>query len=399
MQERIALGFGDNVDYELAWNTRVIEGMVTAYGVRADELSVDRPVETERDLLISILSFLKAGVGGERTVASSDILERFSQRFAKRVTLGGTGVRAAIAMRTLGVTSALHLVTVNDHVRRLVPRDSPFVCSNPGDSLYPHVIVQFGQGTVVQTGGTEIRADHANRIIYHRDDDNIAMKLNEDFAELITGARAFLISGFNAMQSKTLLEARLEALARIMNSLPKGALIFYEDAGYYEPTFRHLIHRFLAGTEHVVSLNEDELGEYLGKRVDVKDVHQTAEALERLQSQISATVIVVHTRYWALAYGEEAARFSAALQGGLTVATTRFCYGDAFTAADYRRVKGLPGADTGVSFARAINRWLGRKVCCLPAAHVNPAKATTVGLGDAFVGGFLAAFAGDVKDS
>ena len=159
----------------------------------------------ERDLVISILSFLKSGSGGERIVASSEILEQFSKHFEKKITLGGTPVRAAIAMRKFGYTSALHLVTINDHVRSLLPQGCPYICSNTQDSLHPHLIVQFDKDTSVKASDIDICASQANRIIYHHDDDNMTMKLNENFAELITDAKVFLLSGFNAMQSEKLL--------------------------------------------------------------------------------------------------------------------------------------------------------------------------------------------------
>lgn len=246
MQERIALGFGNNIDYEIVWDSRVIEEMVIQYGIQNDELNINHAVSTERDLVISILGFLKAGVGGERIVSSSDVLERFSQNFRTQITLGGTSVRAAIAMRKLGYTSALHLVTINDHVRRLIPQDSPYVCSNTHDSLYPHLIVQFGKDDRIKVGDIDICANQENRIIYHNDDDNITMNLNEDFSDLITGAQVFLVSGFNAMRSEALLLKRLESLGRIMKNLPGDAVIFYEDGGYYNTKLRQRIFSFLA---------------------------------------------------------------------------------------------------------------------------------------------------------
>ena len=117
MKESIALGFGDNIDYEIVWDSKVIETLIIHYDIHQAELDINRVVPCERDLVISILSFLQSGSGGERIVASSEILEHFSQHFEKKVTLGGTPVRAAIAMRKFGYTSALHLVTINDHVR------------------------------------------------------------------------------------------------------------------------------------------------------------------------------------------------------------------------------------------------------------------------------------------
>jgi ADP-dependent phosphofructokinase/glucokinase len=391
MKESIALGFGDNIDYEIVWDSKVIENLILKYDIHNDELDVSRVVSSERDLVISILSFLKSGSGGERIVASSAIIEHFSQHFEKKITLGGTPVRAAIAMQKLGYTAALHLVTINDHVRRLLPQYSPYVCSNTGDSLHPHLIVQFSKDTSVKASDIDICTSQANRIIYHHDDDNITMNLNEDFSDLITEATIFLISGFNAMQSEALLSTRLDFLLRIMEKLPKDALVYYEDAGYHEPKFRHLIFRTLARHIHIVSLNEDELQTHLGRRLDLLNVFQIKEALVELQKIISVPVIIVHSRYWALAYGEDVARFSKALKGGITMATTRFCYGDEFTAENYKNIERLSPNKEGALVAEALSKLLGNKLWCVPVAQVEQSNATTIGLGDAFVGGFLSA--------
>lgn len=391
VKEKIILGLGNNIDYEIVWNSKVIEELIIRYGIHDDELSANSDVNCERDLVVSILSFLKSGTGGERSVSSSAIIERFSQNFEKKITLGGTSVRAAIAMRKLGYTSALHLVTINDHVRGLIPQDSPYVCSNTKDSLYPHLIVQFGQETSVRAGDIELCTSRANRIIYHNDDDNISMNLNEDFSNLITDARIFLISGFNAMQSEELLTNRLESLLRIMEKLPEDVLVYYEDAGFYDPGFSKLVYSTLANNMTVFSLNEDELQAHLGRKLDLLNVFQIKEALVDLQKLIPVPVIVVHSMYWALAYGEKALSFSKALKGGITMATTRFCYGDDFTVGNYREIESLSPNKEGAIFADALEKLLASKICCMPVARVGQSNATTVGLGDAFVGGFLPA--------
>src|SRR3972149_4724598 len=100
------------------WDSRVFEDLIVQYDIHADELDLNRVINCERDLVVSILAFLNSGSGGERFVASSAILEHFSQNFENKITLGGTSVRAAVAMRKLGYTSTLHLVTINDHVRK-----------------------------------------------------------------------------------------------------------------------------------------------------------------------------------------------------------------------------------------------------------------------------------------
>lgn len=391
MGERIALGLGNNIDYEIVWDSEVIEDLIIRYGIHADELSTEKAIRCERDLVISILSLLKAGTGGERSVSSSAIVEHFAQHFEKRITLGGTSVRAAIAMRKFGYTPALHLVTTNDHVRRLIPQDCPYVCSNSNDTLYPHLIVQFGKDTCVKAGGIDISTSRADRMIYHHDIDNIIMKLDEAFSDLITDARVFLISGLNAMQSKALLASRLETLLRIMESLPQDALVYYEDGGFFEDRFRKLIYSTLADNITIISLDESELQTNLGRTLDMLDVDQVAQALGDLHKRIPVPVIVVHSMYWALAYGENAMRFSKALKGGVTMATTRFCYGDEFTVENYKDIERLPPNPEGALFADALEKLLANHVCCVPVAHVEPSNATTIGLGDAFVGGFLPA--------
>lgn len=391
MKERIALGFGNNIDYEIVWDGAVIEDLIRQYAIRRDELSLDRIITSERDLVISILSFLEIGCGGERFVSSSDLIEQFAQRFATKITLGGTSVRAAIAMRKLGFTSALHLVTINDHVRRLIPQDSPYICSSSQDSSYPHLIVQFDKGAQINAGSIAVRAPQANRLIYHSDIDNITMNLNEDFADLITEAEALLVSGFNAMQSEALLTDRLASVLRMMEKLPRDAVVFCEDAGYYKPEFSQIVYRALAPKLTILSMNEDELQGHLNTKLNLLDAAQIESALEALQRRFSIPLIVVHTKHWALAYGKDAPRLSHALEAAVALATTRFCYGDDFTLEDYQSVKALPSNETNAVFADTLNRLPGSKVCCVPVAHVEPASATTVGLGDAFVGGFLPA--------
>lgn len=391
MKERFALGFGNNIDYEIVWDSGVLEGLIVEYDIHDAELNVHTPIQTERDLVVSILGFLKAGTGGERFVESPDVVEQFSARFDKKVTLGGTSVRAAIAMRKFGHRSALHLATINDDVRRLIPHDSPYVCSNSQESSFPHLIVQFGKATRVRANGIDLCARHANRIIYHCDTDNILMALNEAYTDLIGDAKVLLISGFNAMHSETLLADRLATLTRIMAALPEDATVYYEDAGFFDSALSHRIIGTLAGKIDVYSLNEDELQSYVGREVDLLDVGQITAALEALHGLIPVPVLVVHSKYWAVSYGEDAPTFAGALKAGVTMATTRYCYGDDWTVENYHEVETLPPGPESAAFADAFNALPGGRFCCVPVAHVDCANATTIGLGDAFVGGFLPA--------
>ncbi|MDF2985351.1 MAG: hypothetical protein K0R50_861 [Eubacterium sp.] len=391
MKEKIVLGLGDNIDYEIVWDSDVIEGMILRYHIRDFELSTNIEIASERDLVISILGFLKSESGGERFVSSPEIIECFTQNFENKVTLGGTAVRAAIAMQKMGYTSALHLVTINDDVRRLLPKDSPYVCSNIKDSSYPHLIVQFSKDTRVRAGDIDICTNRANRIIYNNDYDNMLMKLNEELSDLVAHAKVFLISGFNAMQNKDLLAQRLKALLKIMNNLPQDALVYYEDACFYDSSFSKMVQVALAGRINIYSLNEDELQHYLGRKLNLLNPRDMVEALADIGGLIHVPLIVVHSKYWALAYGENATSVAKALKGGVNMATTRFRFGDDFTEENYMETDGLSQEEEGSVFANELKILLGDKVCCIPSVRVEEKKVTTIGLGDAFVGGFLPA--------
>jgi ADP-dependent phosphofructokinase/glucokinase len=393
MGERIALGLGDNTDYEITWDSHVFEGLIRDQHITSSELSMDRPISDTRELVISILCFLKNEAGGERFVSSPQLVEDFAGRFQRKVTLGGTAVRAAIAMRKLGFTSALHLVTINDHVRTLVPADCRWVCSNDKDSSFPHLIVQFRAGTIVESGDIAIRTKWANRVIYHHDQDNINLELNPAFASLLTRARVFLISGFNAMHDSAVLADRLERLKEIMRSLPSDALVFYEDACFYEQALSRQVHAALLDAIDVFSMNEDELQGYAGRKVSLLDPDDVYAALRDVSQLLPVPAIVVHTRFWCLVYGADAARYAKALGGGLTMATTRFRFGDDFTPTDYQGTEELPAESIGARFATRLGGMAGDRVCCLPALDVKARDVTTIGLGDAFVGGFLPALA------
>ncbi|MCY3867606.1 MAG: hypothetical protein OXG68_19400 [Chloroflexi bacterium] len=391
MSERIALGFCNNVDYEIVWSRAVLEDLVIHYQIRPYELQTRRQIQSERDLLVSILGFMRRAEGGERFVLDSALIERFAARFEKNITLGGTSVRAAIAMRKLGHRSALHLITQNDHVRRLIPSDSPYVCSNASDSVYPHLIVQFGAGDRICAGEIDIRARRPNRLIFHCNADRIAMRLAPDFADLIVDAEVLLISGFNAMQDQRLLEKRLATVSLMLAQLPGGAKVFLEDGGYFDPRFRQELYRTLGRRVNVYSMNEDELQEHLKRRIELSDAAQVRTALDELHRIIPAAAIVLHTEHWALAHGAGASEFAGALKAGVTMATTRFRYGDGFTVANYREIENRAPSSENAEFAMAINSMGGGDLYCVPVAEVEQAKATTIGLGDAFVGGFLPA--------
>jgi ADP-dependent phosphofructokinase/glucokinase len=384
---RVVLGLGGCVDYELKLTADVLDQLIADYGVRAAELTPAAPVVSERDLVVSILRYVARGGGGEHFVASAPALSAFAGRFPHRTTLGGTSVRAGLVMDRLGVPSTMHLVSVNDVFRRQLPADVDYVSSGTEDTTYPHLIVQYDQG--LRIGALDITAPYPNRLIYVNDPANGAMRLTADLGDRLGAASVFLISGFNAMRDRAELDQRMAELREHMRRLPPEAVTYFEDAAYHEPAFSEVVRAALLETIDVYGLNEDELQSYLGHPVDLLSAPAVADALTEVRALIPAPTLVLHTKFWALAVGERAADYASALDTGTLMAATRYLHGDDFTDEDVEQLRRQPRRPESLAFAAA----LGDTACCVAGYSLDVPNPTTVGLGDTFVGGFLAAVA------
>lgn len=385
----LVLGLGGTVDYELTWDSSVFDRLAHAHGVRRHELTTTAPITDERSLLVAVLAFVASGTGAERFVASSDVIEDFVSHFAHEITLGGTGVRAGLVLDALGIPSVQHLVSIDDNVRRLLPGAISYICSATEDTLDPHLIVQYPVGAHVRLMDGDVLSPAPNRLIFANDPPNRRMLLSEDLPTTLTDAGVFLVSGFNTMQDHDLLELRLTEVQRAMQSLPGDALVYYEDAGFYRREFADTVRARLLPQIDVYGMNEDEMQEYLGRSVNLLDRGDVIRALREVHTIMPARALVVHTRYWAIATGPDAGRHRAALESAVRVAATRYRVGDGLTAADVDDTATMPRHGGGESLVVAVEDALPGAVG-VAAFSLDVPTPTTVGLGDTFVGGFLA---------
>lgn len=392
MNHPLVLGLGGCVDFEIVWDADVLADLAREHHIGLADLDPAVPIRDERSLVCSVLGFLAADQGGERFVGSSAVAIAFAERFRYKVSLGGTCVRAAMAIAKLGVPSLVHLVSIDDNVRRLLPTEVSYLCSAEEDTLDPHVIVQFPAGARVPVIDGEVRSTHPNRIIFVNDPPNRDLVLSEELPAALAGARAFLPAGFNVMTDPGLLRQRITFLQAAMRRLPEEAVVFYEDAGFHDDAMRDIVSREFSGRIDVHSLNEDELQTYLGRRIDLLDVAAVKQALADFFHGFSiAPTVVVHTKYWALAFGKHPRRYCDALAAAINLAGVRYRDGDDFTVDDLAAVAALPVRPDGQRFAEQLSAELGAAVCCVPTRLIETDTPTTIGLGDTFVGGFLAA--------
>lgn len=392
MSGRLVLGLGGTVDYEIRWDAAVLGELAREYGVRRHELTTSSPIDDERSLVVTILAFLASGAGGERLVASSEIIERFAARFETVVTLGGTGVRAGLALDRLDIPSVQHLVSIDDNVRRLMPPGLTWVCSATVDTLDPHLIVQYPVGATLALVEGDVISPSANRLIFANDRPNREMAIAAELSDLLADAGAFVVSGFNTMQDAALLERRLDELDAAMASLPAAALVYYEDAGFYDRSFAAIARDRLLPRIDVYGMNEDELQEYVGRAVNLLDPRDVVAALDEAHRLIPAPALVVHTRYWSIAVGSRAHEHLTSLESAVRLSATRYRLGDAFGPNDLDATARLPRHDGGAKVIAAVRAHRADAVG-VPAVVVDTDTPTTIGLGDSFVGGFLAPLA------
>lgn len=393
MSERIAMGFHTCVDYELVWDTEVVEEQIRAFDIRADELRADIPADSERAIWIICLAHFKEGIGGETVPEDSLDCERFAGHFQYEVTLGGTATRAAITLDRLGYNTALQTSCWNEHVERLMPER---VRTLPGVDeghchIYPHVVLQCRRGVRIHANDIDFVTPRENRIMISRDIDSLNMPvLPDEFGKMITDAEVFLLGCFSEVIDKTVLKGCMEKTRELLKHLGKDAVVVMEDGCYVKKEFRYYVHEQLASVVDVLSMNEDELQEYIGRRIDILDTRAVAEALEYVHKNTKVKTIIAHSAAWVLAYGERASGMKNALEGGMTAASTRFRTGDGFTPKDYEDTKNIEDRADSRAFCEEMKSILGDMVCCVPAKDLSYVEhPTVVGLGDSFAGGLL----------
>lgn len=393
MGEKIAMGFHTCVDYELVWDTHVVEEQIRAFDIHADELKMDTEVDSERAIWIVMLAHLMEGIGGEMVPDTAEACEQFANHFEYAITMGGTPTRAAIVLDRLGYSTALQTSCYNEHVEKLMPaRVHALPGVEPGhDRIYPHVVLQCRGGVRIHANDIDFVTPRENRLMVSRDEDSLNMPiLPEAFGTMIEDADVFLLGCFSEIIDRDILEGCIEKTKALFSHLPEDALVVAEDGCYVKKDFRYYVHEQLAHVVDILSMNEDELQEYIGKKINILDAEAVKDAVEYVHKNSGIPTILVHSAAWALAYGEKAKSMYKSLEGGVAMAATRFRIGDDFTPEDYEETRNMPGKAENVAFCEEIQKLSDEHICCIPCKDLSYVEhPTVVGLGDSFAGGLL----------
>lgn len=396
MRNYIAAGFQNTVDFELNWDASVLETLISQYKITSSEISAEKEIHSERDLIIVLLAHMMSGSGSECLADSSCITRAFASHFKHQITLGGTAVRAAMAIEKTGYRSSIHVCSLNHYFRSLIPKAINWTASVPdeGDDFHPHVIIQYPAHSRIKAMDIDFETSRANRVIFTHDPPSMLLRITDSFIQKLKHTRVLLIASYNIIQDEEILKNRLEHTIRIINSLPSPHTVIMEDGCFKNPHMRRTVTETLSGYIDIFSINEDELQDRFGRKINLSDPVQTANAVRTVYSKLHVPTLICHSSRWTLAYGNITENIRSAIKSGILMAATRFRLGNDYDESDYEETEHLPDSREGKIFSEYISRrFQNEPFLCLPGKDLSFVQApTTIGLGDSFAGGMLPCF-------
>ena len=390
---QIVLGLGGTVDYELEWDSFSLEARARKLGVSGDDLEDIKEVTSERDLVISLLYFLDKGLSEERNVVDPEIISSFASGFRYQVTLGGTPVRAALAMAVRSVPATVHLVSTNRETRELLPAGTEIISSATKDSLFPHLIFQYPSGACIRLKDRIIRSPRANRLIYTHDPPNEELLLSKDLKQKASDSKIFLLSGLNIFKDEERLRERVKQLTVVLQESKEERTVIYEDAGFHIPKYSQIVKEALSPLVGVFSMNEVEAQQCVMVDVDLSSGPEVAHMLIKLRELIPAEHLMVHTHLWAALVGPRASLFQQPLDAAVQMASSRYLFGDALRLDQYDLVASFPKNRFAEKVNQVLTDELGDSLVFSSGFKLETDRPTTIGLGDSFIGGFIAELA------
>ena len=393
MGDKIVLGFHACVDFELKWDPKKIEELIRYYDIKEEELTTDElNIDSERKLLLASLGHMKAGVGAEFIPEKPEICFDFAQHFDYKTTIGGTAARAAIAISKLGYESALSMVCYNKYIKELLPEKVHYY-SNVGENhgyVYPHVVLSYPANAHIQANGVDFVTPRENRMMFSRDVDSLNMVISQGFAPMLKDAEVMLLSCFSEVLDEAILKERMVQVNQLLEELPEKAFVVMEDGCYVNKEFRVYVHEALHEKLDALSMNEDEMQEYIGKRINIMNPAAVLDAIRYIYERINVPLLIVHSAKWAIAYGKDADKMAHVLEGGTNSASTRFCYGDDSGVKEYEETAKLAVRQDSIVFGEELEKMSDRAICCVPSKDLSFVEhPVVVGLGDSFAGGLL----------
>jgi ADP-dependent phosphofructokinase/glucokinase len=354
------------------------------------------------------------GLGGEIDITNLEVCEYLENRFKTEYALGGTCAQGAAALNAVGFPVLANITDRSKEVCSLMSGAGldtvtekgivPMMQSATGEPPVRHMILQYPKGTRITVDGKTYEAPVSNRLIMDYDTIHKTMPVDKPFLDYCETRAAemlvYCVSGFNGIIDEGIMSGRIDEMTAHYRSVKRAnpdCMIYLEGACYLNPELKNLVFDRLSDVVDIYGMNEEELVEHtnrFGIRTDKEDLASVLNGLELLLKKYPARGIVLHTKDYAMYYGEELA--GADVEKGLTLgnlmAGTRARTGRYGSYEDCGESMQLALSPEGVRFAGEIEHMKPQAYVRVAPSRYMEHPRYTIGLGDTFMAGFLTAF-------
>lgn len=412
--KRPVLAYASNLDVLVGWDVESFNRLLGIYLKEEPSFEDGEPVRSMEDFARIMSYFAINGYGGEVDVTSKEVVGILPEYFKMSYGLGGTCAQGAAALGSIGFPVLAHLI---DHSPEVIERmscgqiecvkDNQAVpveeCALAGEPLL-HFIVQYHKDDVIRARGKEYKIKLSNRLIMGYDKVHKVMPVKEEFLnyceEHAGQVTSYGISGFNAVISMDLMKKKLERLTghyKAVKEKNPSCKIYFESAHFISNEIREHTYRILSESIDIMGMNEEELSDLtkkMGCEINKDDLESVLNGLEHLLKIYPLEGIVMHSKDYALYYGNEMPDVD--LEKGLTlgnlISGTRARTGRYGSYEDCVENLKQPLSETGMRFAELLeNMELPHKAVLVPSRYTEK-PATTIGLGDSFAAGMQICF-------
>ena len=411
---KVVLGYTSDLDVVMAWDSAAFDEILSTF-------LKEEPCVRKGDVIDSMEAFARIvsyhmihGLGGEIDITNLEVCEYLESRFRTEYALGGTCAQGAAALNAVGFPVLAHITDRSTEVCQLMSGPgldtvtdkgvAPMMQSASQQPPVRHMILQYPKGAQVTAGGATYEAPVSNRLILDYDSIHKTMPVDKPFLDYCeTRAKEMLVycvSGFNGIIDERIMSARIDAMGahywKVKRANP-SCMIYLEGACYLNPELKNLVFDRLSGVVDIYGMNEEELVEHtnrFGIHTDKEDLASVLSGLKSLLEKYPARGIVLHTKDYAMYYGEELA--GADVEKGLTLgnlmAGTRARTGRYGSYEDCGESMQLALSPEGIRFAEELEHKKPEAyVRIVPSRYMEHPKYT-IGLGDTFMAGFLTSF-------
>jgi len=412
--KRIVIGYTSDLDVVLRWDDTTFSNILSTYLKHEPDVQPGDVIDSMEAFARIVSHYMIHGLGGEIDITNIQVCKYLETQFHTEYALGGTCAQGAAALNAVGFPVLAHITDRSTEVCKRMSGQGletvsehgvvPMLQSATTELPVRHMILQYPKGATITVNGKTFQAPVSNRLIMDFDTIHKTMPVDRvfyDFCEHHADqVLVYCVSGLNGIIDERIMAEKVDELAKhfqIVKSANPDCRIYLEGACYLNPELKNLVFDRLSNVVDFYGMNEEELVEHaqrFDQQTNKEDLPSVLSALGLLLKQYPVRGIVLHTKDYAMYFGQKIAH--ADLEKGLTLgnlmAATRARTGRYGSYEDCCDSMKLALSPDGIRFAEQIAQLqLEQTVCIVPSRYMEHPKYT-IGLGDTFMAGCLTAF-------